>query len=609
VPNFPSVNRPAVDAVEDVLAMMAMGLVWLVPNHQLPWSAFHHELLMGLVLCLGVLLAAWQARWSMPVSPAVIGLGLLALVPWAQWAAGVIPLSGHALISSLYIAAVGLALAWGHGAAANGERLFRILAGGLALGALLNVPIQIIQWYQWYTMDLTSIMLLLVTPINSAQRPSGLILQPNQLATIQVWGLMGLTWLHMRGHLGRTLLVTGFVLIGIGFGLTQSRAGLLELLFVAILLTLAFVGRPSWFWLTSWWAMCGLQLLWAAYFKQVAVWFNVPTEAVARLSSIDGARLDAWNAYWAAVLREPWWGHGVGDLGYAYTTVAAERPGIFIGQRFAHSHNVVLDLMLWVGLPLAILLLAILFVWAWRCVRAVTRERQQAFPLAMLGALAIHAMLELPHQFLYFLVPAGICAGYLHRSVSRRTGWLPPAAWVGPGLAGLVAIAVISVDYFPYQERYTEWRYENARVGVPPGTPVKPPLVLNQIHDELALYRLRFDDSLNEDKLRWIDRVAATAASPAAYHIAAQANAHLGHVERARDWMMRLNAILTEDDVKLMQYIWSSDQERLPRLAAVSWPPYEGKRTTVKFTPEYVLPRLGGIPDTDAVSGKDTRSN
>ena len=97
----PSVNHPGVHAVEDVLATMVMALVWLVPNHQLPWSAFHHELAMGLVLCLGVLLAAWQGRWSMPISPAVIGMLALALVPWFQWAAGIIPLSGHALISSL----------------------------------------------------------------------------------------------------------------------------------------------------------------------------------------------------------------------------------------------------------------------------------------------------------------------------------------------------------------------------------------------------------------------------------------------------------------------------------------------------------------------------
>lgn len=589
--------------VEDVLAMVVMALVWLVPNHQLPWSAFHHELLMALVLCLACVLAAWQGRWSMPVSPAVLGLLALALVPWLQWSAGIIPLSGQALISSLYIAAVGLALALGHAGAAAGDRLFRILAGGLVLGALLNVPIQIIQWYQWYSMDLDSILLLLVTPINSAQRPSGLILQPNQLATIQVWGLIGLTWLHAKGHVDRVLFLTVFVAVGIGLGLTQSRAGLLELVFVTLMLTLACWGRSARSWLGTWWVMGVAQVVWALNFKAVADWLSVPTEAVARLSSIDGARLDAWKAYWAAVLREPWSGHGVGDLGYAYTTVAADQPEIYIGQRFAHSHNAVLDLILWVGLPLAGVMLLALMVWAWRCLRAVAERRELVFPLAMLAALGIHSMLELPHQFLYFLVPAGLCAGYLHQAVSRRTVLLPRAVWIAAGGAGLLVSAVISVDYFPYQERYTEWRYENARVGVPPGTPVEPPRVLNQIHDELVLYRMPFDATLTEEKLQWVNRVAAAAASPAAYHIAAQANAYLGHNERARDWMMRLNAILTEDDVKLMQYIWKLDQARLPALKSLDWPPYEGKRSTVRFTPEYVLPRLGGIPEAESVSG------
>lgn len=586
--------------------MMVMGLAWLMPNHQLPWSAFHHELVMGLILSLGFVVAAWQGRWAMPVSPAVAGMLVLAFVPWAQWTAGIISLSGQALISSLYIAAVAAAISWGHAGAASGERLFRILAGGLVLAAALNVPIQIIQWYQWYSMDLNSIMLMLVTPINSAQRPSGLILQPNQLATIQVWGLIGLTWLHARSHVGRVLFLSVFVVVGIGLGLTQSRAGLLELVFVATLLTLATWGRSSRFWLIAWWGMCSLQLAWAMHFRAVADWLNVPNEAVARLSAIDGARLDAWKAYWAAALREPWWGHGVGDLGHAYTTVASDHPEIYIGQRFAHSHNAILDLILWVGLPLAGALLLVLVIWIWRCSQAVIQQRELVFPLAMLVALGIHSMLELPHQFLYFLVPAGICAGYLHHAVSRNVRLLPPSTWVGAGVAGLLVSAVISIDYFPYQERYTEWRYENARVGTPPGTPVEPPWVLNQIHDELALYRLPFDDTLTDDKLQWVNRVAAATGSPPAYYAAAKANALRGQTERARDWMMRLNAIFNEDDVKLMQFIWRNDQARMPRLASIDWPPYQGKRSTVQFTPEYVLPRLGNLPDGNSISGSTT---
>lgn len=595
----PLPSRSRVRDMEDTLAMVFMGLVWLMPNHQLPWSAFHHELVMGLVLSFGFVLGAWQGKWAMPVSPAFAGLLLLAVVPWLQWVFGVIPLSGQAFISSVYIAATAFAFAWGHSGAMAGERLFRILAGGLVLGAVLNVPVQVIQWYQWYSMDLNSIMLLLVTPINSSQRPSGFILQPNQLATIQVWGLIGLTWLHRRGDLGRCLFLGVFAMIGVGLGLTQSRAGLLELVVVSSLLTLGLWRESPRFWLFTWWTMCVVQLAWAVHFKAVANWLNVPTEAVARLSAIDGARLDAWAAYAAALLREPWWGYGVGDLGHAYTTVAADQPEMFIGQRFAHSHNALLDLALWVGLPLASLLIVVLVMWCGRSLFAAVNQREMVFPLAILAALAVHSMLELPHHFLYFLVPAGICAGWLHHSVSKKVLNLPPATWVAAGVAGLLTIGVIGADYFPYQERYTEWRYENARVGTPPGTAVDPPLVLNQIHDELALYRLKIDNNLDETKLAWINRAAAATGSPPAYHTAAKANAYLGHNDRAYDWMMRLNAVLSEDDVKLMQYIWKIDQTRLPQLASIDWPPYQGKRSTVQFTPEYVLPRLGGTPGAD----------
>lgn len=585
---------PRIKAVEDVLAAMALALVWLAPNHQLPWGAFHHEVLMAVALGMGCWLAAGQGHWRFPLSPATLGLLVLVCIPWLQWGLAVQPLSGQAWMASSYIAGVAIAFALGHaGAMAGGERLLKILFAALVLGAALNVPIQVIQWFQWYSDAMDSALMMIVTPIKSSERPSGLILQPNQLATIQVWGLVALTWLRYRGHVGWIVFLATFAFIGIGLGLTQSRAGLLEMLVVALLFTWAF-HRPGWRALPwTWWLMLGLQLVWAANFTQVVEWLNVPTAAEARLSSIDGARLDAWRAFIGAIGEQPWTGYGIGDVGYAYTALASERPEMFIGQRFAHAHNIVIDVLLWVGVPLGLLILLACSVWGVRCLKACAPHRQLVFPVAVLLSMGVHAMLELPHHFLYFLVPAALCAGWLHASVARQVWSGSKAIWAVAGAAILAMSAVVSYEYFPYQERYTEWRFENSRVGRRPDIEVKPPLLLNQIHDEMALYRLQYDDSLTLERLSWVDAAAAAVASPPGYYAAAKANGILGRPEKARDWMMRYNATMGSDHVKVAQAIWRRDQNLHPELVGLTWPDYRGRGGTAQWAPEYKLPSLG----------------
>lgn len=600
----PSSSPPAfVTRLEDLLAVTVMALVWLVPNHQPPWQSFHHELMMGVVLVGALALACWQGRWRWPWTGVGLMLWLCALLPWIQFALGLIPMVGQALVASVYVAGVAAAFTLGVADAQASGRLFRIMAGALVLAAVLNVPVQIIQWYRWYSLDLDSWLLLLVTPLGPGSRPSGMILQPNQLATIQVWGLIGLTWLRWTGHIGKSIFCIGFILIGIGLGLTQSRTGLVELAVVSVLLTWSMrpAGRPKL--AIVWLLLLLLLLLWGVNFSLVASWAGVPADVAggaggARLTTLDSVRIDGWRAYLAAIAYSPLWGYGIAELGHAYTTMATERPEIFIGQRFVHAHNAILDLMLWVGIPLALLMILALAVWGIARFATVPHHPERVFPLSMLTALAVHAMLELPHHFLYFLAPAAMAAGMLHVTSDRRVVHSAPRwVWLIPAGVGAALVAAIAHDYFPYQERYTEWRFENARVGRPPGIETAPPLVLTQIHDELALYRLRFDDTLTESKLVWINRVAAGVASPAAYRVAATANAHLGHRDKAHEWMMRLNAILTEAEVQVMVEYWKDDQIRLPTLLGLDWPQYQGKYRT--SSPLSISPSIPAVPTSD----------
>ncbi len=573
--------------IENVLAATLLSTVWLAPNHQLPWNAFHHDLLMSLVLGLIAVILAWQTRWRVPLSWFAAVLLLLVLLPWGQWFSGLIPKSGTAAVSSAYVAAVMLAFLFGHAARVNQHRrLLDIVFAALALAAALNVPVQWIQWLQWYSSDLESFALLLVTPISERERPSGLILQPNQLATIQVWGLIGLSWFRYRRTLSLSLFILLFAWVGIGIGLTQSRTGLLEIFVVTGLFAFALKGGSRRGLLLTWCLGLAVLIAWSLNFKPVAEWVGIQQSAEARLTSIDGARIDAWLAFGAAILERPWFGYGLTDGGFAYVAVAHIQPELFIGQRFAHAHNAIIDMVLWFGIPLALLLLGTLGLWAGRRLLALPKAPENVFALAVLGALGVHAMLELPHQFLYFLAPAALFAGWLMPASQGLS--LPRPVWAVAGLLTLGAAGAISADYFPYQERYTEWRFENNRVGKRPDIEVHAPLVLNQIHDELVLYRLPLQPGMSEQELLWVSDTARSVNSPPAYYAAAKAHALAGQTESARVWMMRFNAIMGADGVRSIQGIWQRDQITHPSLAGQNWPDYGGRNSTFRLAPEDV---------------------
>jgi hypothetical protein len=207
-------------------------------------------------------------------------------------------------------------------------------------------------------------------------------------------------------------------------------------------------------------------------------------------------------------------------------------------------------------------------------------------------------------------VPAGFCIGWLCNADIRQRVWtLPRFAWGAASAAVVAVVTPIAMDYFPYQERYTEWRYENQRVGKRPDIEVHKPIVLNQIHDELVLYRFPLVANMPADQLQWIDETARSVNSPPAYFSAAKAQALAGHRDEAHLWMMRFNAIMDPEGVQQMKAIWLKDQARYPELADVTWPDYQGKRSTFVMSPQDASPNLQPAETFNPFSDRKSQVN
>ena len=563
--------------METGLGAIFVAWIWLVPNHQLPWASFHHEVWTGLVLVLAALLMGWQTKYRFQLPKPALLLLVLALLPFLQWVTGAQPKWGQAVIASAYLLAVSLAIVLGYTARRNGSsRLIEILFFAVLIAAVLNMPIQVIQWMQWYQLDLNSFVGFFVTPIPEVARPSGNLLQPNQLATLQVWGLLVLTWLLMRESIGWKLLVPGVLVLVSGIALTQSRTGFVEIIIAGTCMV--------------WWAhqkrRIDIGVLWVAIPVLLAV-FSVGIGHVAeglgaagvsasRLSASDGGRLEAYLVFLRAALERPWLGFGIGDVGYAYVLLAQQYADQYSGIRFLHSHNAIIDLVLWVGFPVALLVILLTLRWFAGTMKADWTRPDLLIPMLLLLTFGLHAMLELPHHYLYFLMPVGVAVGWLSwkdgepQVVSEfgRGGW-----FIASFFGALILFGVV-FDYSKLQVLYTDWRYEQKKIGEVVRKPIPVPLLLNQIADELILYRARFDKAPDAETLKFVNATAAATPTPPAFFAAAVANGLAGDSGAALAWMARLNAVVPLENHKQAVAAWKQEQERHPTLRTMTWPVY-----------------------------------
>lgn len=563
-------------------ASIFIALVWLLPNHQLPWFSFHHEMAMALVVALMAIVIGWQTRWLVIVPSVAIGILMLALIPFVHYAGGLITKHGLAVTGSLYLFVFFVALVIGCSShAAKSNVFWRLIFSAIALAALLNVAVQLIQWRGLYDSNFLSFVGFWASWAADSHRPSGNLLQPNQLATLLVWGAISLLWLNYAKQVRWWLTLIALMPLAFGMVLTQSRAGILELL---LLLPLAIWvlppgGRRRTILVISCIALA--VIIGVAWMPALMnAWIG---EEVFRPRAMGMAqdRLAVFKIFAYALIQSPWVGYGFGNLGSAFLAAAVEHPEWYFGGFALHSHNLFLDYLLWFGLPLGG---ALVVASVWIFARAVSQARKIEggfFYLAMVSAVAVHSMVELPHQYLYFLVPSGLFLGYLSKPsiVLNAIAKIHKGVWLAAGSVGLILAFVIAQEYLTVQSRYTEWRFENERIGNRLGKHADDLIILQHFADELALYNTKFDKKIDISTQEWVlDTAVASNSAPAIFDLIVM----LALNDRQRDarvWMHRLNAISGPGAWGAVDRLWRKRQVEHPALSGMDWPPLPHRAT------------------------------
>jgi O-antigen ligase len=553
-------------AIWPALFIVLLAAGWLLPNHYPPWTTFHLDAWVAAVLSIGSLVVIWRTSDPIPLYPSTVWVAVLALIPGLQYGAGLLATSGNAWVCTAYL--LGLALALITGARWESLRaghLANCLFSAIGIAAIASVGLQL---HQWLTLD----GLELWSMGSDILRPHANFGQPNQLATFLLWGLLALAWGFLRGKIGPLVAVFAASFFLFGIALASSRTAWVGL---------AIMVLACWYWRRCMpsrrlpWVVTGLAI---GFFLLVAAMPDIDRALLLtdEVNAIDIAgrlgresRPQIWALFLDAAWQKPWLGYGWNQVALADMAAADRHQALH--TYFGHSHNLFLDVALWCGIPLGLVLTAVSLIWFWRRFRSVDSAENVVLFLFLL-VVANHAMLELPLHHAYLLLPFGLVMGILDaRSKQLPLTRVPRGFVMALWLSAFLLLSVIVRDYLRVEASYQALRFEWSRLKSPPAK-IPDVLILNQWPDFFRLVKLSPRPGMSEAELTALRYTAALNPGAGSLQTLAIALARNGRPEEAALWLRRMCKTASAFQCELVKKAWLKDAQNLPEIAAVPWP-------------------------------------
>ncbi len=404
-------NRtPSATQLNELLCVLGWGFCLLAANRVTPGSG-RRGATTTLMLALGAMCIAVVASWTIGSLPTSLALPPLLL-----------------LVVACFVAVLGARVA--QGGDQDGVRAFEPFAIGMLVVGVCSAAIAVIQVFFPDLAKLGGGNFIAESVIPG--RAVGNLRQPNHLASLLIWSAIALVplveWRRIPRWLGALLLL--FIMYGVF--LSGSRTGLLGGAIVLVA-----------------WAVCDwnlsastrIALVVAVALALAMPWLSMHFSHAAvgtatRASDGDSSHFAIWKNAFEMVRQQPWLGVGWGEFNFAWTlTPFPHRPTAF----FDHTHDLPLQLIVELGLPLGLLVLGLL---VWALVQGLLRVMRTKGDAAhgaraawvMVIMIGVHSLDEYPLWYAYFLLPAAWAWGFtLGSGPAPKPAAEPALSGVGGG--------------------------------------------------------------------------------------------------------------------------------------------------------------------------------
>lgn len=546
------------------------SLAWLIPNHYPPWTAAWGE---GVAIASILLMLFWH--WLRDsygrISVSLLAVALISgFVVVVQVLLGVMLFVGDAWVVVLYLGLWASAVIVGRSFVdeQSFDRQFGMLISFWLAAALVSVGIALVQQTNAFGLG------IFAADLPPGGRPFANLAQPNNFCTLCFIGVCCLFLLRQIGQIGNFAFWLGAAFLGLGMVVTQSRTGWGQIILLA-----AFVlgiGRGSGLWISR----NKLIVLVVAFFSVVLLWPSICDafywQAGRPLNDQmqAGVRLPYWGQMLDAIGREPLWGYGWQQVGKAQQLVSIDHPPI--GVMFDHGHNIILDLLLWNGIPLGGLIIGILVWWLlvqiWNC-----KDARKLWLLVALSGVFLHAMLEFPLDYAYFLFPVGLVMGAIEGLSSDNSYGkyikIPRILMAAFSVFFSIIFGLIVLDYINAEDNYRALRMESARIGVQPEKSEAPKLVLlTQLEAFLSFARVEATRGMTSGQLDGMRKIYERFGYPPVMFRYALAEGLNGHPNSSEDVLRRICKIHSAENCADARESWKQLQNSYPELSKIAMP-------------------------------------
>lgn len=521
-------------------AAACIFLAWLLPIHYRPWATYTGELYAFFAL---FALAGAFLKQKLLLPKIALPLFGLALIPLIQFAFGQVYYFSIALLGFLYVFGFGLAVAIGFSLCRDSgqrEKTFAYLSYTFLAGGVCTGLIAICQW-----LNLDSRLTAIMMDIHGNARPFANFAQPNNMGTFLLMALMACLYLHETRRLPAKWLVLAAAPILIGVALSQSRTS-----WVACLCIMAYLSyqqyrhviRLPWRYSLLWLAAFAALIFflphigqWIAQASDVQI---IESRELAQRAGGDMSRLAIWQQMLHAIAAQPWFGYGWYQTSSAFVSIS----DTFQGPVWVRSaHNFILDFLIWNGLLISLPFLAYFGYWGWQLHRRAN-SAESVIGLLMAGVFIIHAMLEFPQNYAYFLLPAGFILGAVQaQKTDTAVLALPPVFMRFIFAIGAILLAVIYRDYSVLVPKLNQAAaYEKTPEKITRNERI---YLLSEFDHRINFILINPYSKMTQAELDEAEKLVRS--YPTKYHLVKYAKmlAYNGHEAEARHQLWRLKAI------------------------------------------------------------------
>lgn len=545
---------------------VVLSLSWLLPGHYMPWTGFQGDAWIAVILLLGASFLLVKLKSDLDWNYTTILIGALALMPMIQYSIGLLAFAGQAWISTLYIFGFLFALLMAERCEKSYPELIpNILLIAISIAAVLSVLLQFQTWFEILETGIFDIWSMGLID----NRPYANFGQPNLLATFLIWGCIAIAWAYLLNWLNATLALVLICFLLLGVSLTESRTAWIGI---------SFLLCCTWFWRKLWpstkivWAVSALFLFfWTCPFLLKSIREALLLDVTGRLSRTvtDGnMRLDAWTLFMYAAFEQPWFGYGWSEVFPAQISLAAKFPSF--ESAFGHSHNLFLDLILWVGLPIGICV-SLYIVWLMISYFRAVKNAKEALLVMLLSIVGIHALLEFPLHYAYFLLPTGLVMGVVHARFNVKTVYKSNRRSLSALYLVIALLLGLTIrDYFIVENGFRVVRFEKARIGTAAVSLPPDVILLTQLRERIVLMRYEVNAGMGEAELDWLLKVVSLQPSGAPAYIAAKALALNNRPNEAQKWLEVACKISKPKFCELIKKAWAEESSINLSMANIS---------------------------------------